>query len=191
LFKQLTPGIQAFTTFYNSKHNGRKLIWLYSRSRGELVTNGFPHRYTFQVSAYEIAILLMYNTADVYTVQEIMDFTRISSETLLQILGILIKANLLQCLDTELSPTSDIILFLGYKNKKFRVNLNLPLRTEVKREQEQTEASVEEDRKVIIQACIVRIMKMRKTLGHQELMGEVMTQVAPRFKPSVPNIKVN
>jgi len=187
---ELERSLQRFSTFYSAQHSGRKLHWLLHLSKGEIITNYVKNRYSLQASTYQMAVLLMYNKEDSYTIEQIVESTQIKYETLLQVLGILLKCRLLVTDDGEnLKNESVIRLFKEYKNKKLRVNINVPMKSEQKQEQEQTHKTIEEDRNLLIQACIVRIMKMRKVMKHQNLLAECLAQLSTRFKPGIPIIK--
>ncbi|EPY77200.1 cullin-2 [Camelus ferus] len=57
------------------------------------------------------------------------------------------------------------------------------------KEMEQTRSAVDEDRKMYLQADIVRIMKARTVLRHNALIQEVISQSRARFNPSISMIK--
>lgn len=62
---------------------------------------------------------------------------------------------------------------MEYSNKRTKFRITAAVQKETPHEVEQTMNSVEEDRKMYLQAAIVRIMKSRKVLKHNLLIQEV------------------
>ena len=48
--------MERFKVFYSVLHSGRKLIWLYHKSRAEVVTTCFKRRYTMSSSMYQVCL---------------------------------------------------------------------------------------------------------------------------------------
>lgn len=182
---ELLPTYERFTRYYQNKHSGRKLTWLWQLSRMELKTNYTKQKYTFMVSTYQGAILLQFNVGgDSLTYSEILKGTGLDEEALKPTLALLAKQKVLIQTDDD-----SYDLNLEFKSKKIRVSLNAPIKAEQKAESADVMKTVDEDRRLLIQAVIVRIMKSRKTLKHQALIQESIGQLASRFKPSVGDIK--
>jgi hypothetical protein len=78
---------------------------------------------------------------------------------------------------------------IGLCRATVKVNINIQLSREKERDADITQQVVEDDRKLHIQAAIVRIMKMRKELKHNALVAEVIQQLQSRFHPQVSTIK--
>ena len=200
--QELERSVSRFNAFYTQKHSGRKLQWLWQSSKGDIVSKFCGKIFTFQASTWQMTVLLQYNDSKSFTIAQLQENTKIESNVLLQVLQILLKTRILDS-DVEVNdindektlqklvPSTVVRINENYKNKKVRVNINVPMKGEVKAEQEKTHKHIEEDRKMVIQAAVVRIMKMRKTHAHSALLAEVMVMLSERFKPSVPVIKVS
>ncbi|CCO26304.1 Cullin-1 Short=CUL-1 [Rhizoctonia solani AG-1 IB] len=182
--KNILPTYERFQRYYQSKHSGRKLTWLWNYSKNELRTNYLNQKYILMTSSYQMAVLVQYNENDTLSLDELVTATGIPKELLSQVLAVLVKAKVLINEETEqydLNPS--------FKSKKIRVNLNQPIKAEVKQESSDVLKTVDEDRKYVIQATIVRIMKARKTMKNQVLIQEVTSQISTRFAPRIPDIK--
>ncbi|KAL2415597.1 Cullin-1 [Exophiala dermatitidis] len=193
---EIGRAVESFTRFYDQKHNGRKLTWLWQLCKGEIRANYIKTQkvpYTFQVSTWQMAILLLFNESDKLDYSEIKELTKLTDETLEGALGILVKARVLLPTpeDGKPAPGTSYALNYNFKNKKVKVNLNITVKSEQKVESEDTHKTIEEDRKLLLQAVIVRIMKGRKKLKHVHLVEEVINQVRNRFPPKISDIKKN
>nr|KIR44787.1 Cullin 1 [Cryptococcus bacillisporus CA1280] len=172
-----------FNAFHGEVHQGRTLNWLWHISKNELRTTYLNQKYILMTSAYQMAILTQFNVSDTLSYKDIEAGTKLSPTVLKPQLGLLVKLKILLNTDEEYS------LNMGFKSKKIRVNLNQTIKSEARAEQKEVIAAVDEDRKFVYQATIVRLMKGRKTMQHQALIQEVTAQISSKFTPKIPEIK--
>jgi len=194
--KDLQNCEQLFVKFYQSQHSGRKLNWLHQLSKGEM-KGLYGKKYTFVTSTYQMGVLLQYNAINKMTTEELQIATQLTDSALKNTLISLVKTKVLKVDPAPEKPTDEpniekesiFELNLNFRSKRQKVNINIPVRQQREQENQEIQKTVEEDRKLQIQAAIVRIMKMRKRLQHQALMSEVIAQLQTRFKPRVAIIK--
>lgn len=196
---ELTKCEKAFQNFYQNQHSGRKINWLMQFSKGDLktrytVTN--KAGYIFQCSTYQMGVLLLFNNDKILTGDQIQEASQLNDIALKSTLMTLIKTKVLLMAPKDspsITKKHRFTLNDKYKNKRQRVLINVAIEShnegEENQHQSETQKMIEEDRKLQIQAAVVRIMKSRKTLNHGQLMSEVIQQLQNRFKPKVPLIK--
>lgn len=155
---EITKAYERFSTYYSQKHNGRKLTWLWQFCKGDVKANYCKNQktpYTFQVSTYQIAILLLFNENDKNTYEDIKTSTNLQADVLDPALGIFVKSKVLLMSPEGDKPGPGKTFSLNYdfKSKKIRMNLNITVKSEQKQEVEDTHKTIEEDRKLLMQVC--------------------------------------
>ena len=154
--QEIVKTYNRFQHFYCEKHSGRKLTWLWHLCKGEMRANYIKNAkvpYTFQLSTFQMGILLLFNSSDSLTYSEIKDATALSPEYLDPSLGVFLKAKVLLASPENGKPEPNTTYSLNYnfKNKKIKVNLNIAVKSEQRQEVEDTHKNIEEDRKWVLQ----------------------------------------
>lgn len=167
----------TFSKYYISIHTGRKLDW--QSNLGHCVV-----RATFGntlkellVSLFQTIVLLLFNDHDKLTAAEIQELTKLELKDLKATLHslscgkmkILIKnpeGNAVSIEDSfEFNPE--------FTNKLFRIKINQAQLKETVDELRATEKNVIFDRQFQIDAAIMRILKSKKVVSHNELLAEL------------------
>jgi cullin 1 len=91
----ILPTFQRFEKYYQTKHSGRKLHWLWNYSKNELRTNYLNQKYILMTSSYQMAVLLQYNQHDTLSLNELITATNVPEDLLKQVLALLAKAKIL------------------------------------------------------------------------------------------------
>jgi cullin 3 len=196
----IETGCSIFKDYYLGKYSGRRLTWMYNMGTADIRANGYQKKYDLTVSTYQMGIMLRFNQQEKISFAELLNQTKIPSNDL--------KKNLIAlCLATDKENPNSKLLLRETKDKKeidgdtlfvpnedfssklIKVKI-LPVVMKESNEQNlETNEKINEERKWVLDAVIVRIMKMRKKLEHRQLVLESTQQLSSRFMPSPEMIK--
>ncbi|XP_045815621.1 cullin-1-like [Trifolium pratense] len=186
---EMVKCVEVFKGFYETRTKHRKLTWIYSLGTCNIIGKFDPKTIELIVSTYQAAALLLFNTADKLSYSEIMTQLNLNNEDLVRLLHSLSCAKykiLLKEPNTKTISPNDIFEFNSkFTDKMRRIKIPLPPVDERKKVIE----DVDQDRRYAIDAAIVRIMKSRKVLGHQQLVLECVELLSRMFKPDIKTIK--
>ncbi|XP_064185316.1 cullin-4B isoform X2 [Anguilla rostrata] len=179
---------EIFKTFYLGKHSGRKLQWQSTLGHCVLKAEFKEGRKELQVSLFQTLVLLMFNEGEEFSLEDIKLATGIEDSELRRTLQSLAcgKARVLSKTpkSKDVEDGDKFSCNDDFKHKLFRIKINQIQMKETVEEQASTTERVFQDRQYQIDAAIVRIMKMRKTLSHNLLVSEVYNQLKFPVKPA-------
>ncbi|KAI0264505.1 Cullin-domain-containing protein [Gloeopeniophorella convolvens] len=193
----LVKASKLFEQFYLSRHSGRRLTWQPSLGNADVRVTFKARKHDLNVSSFALVILLLFEDlgdGDFLTYEEIKSATAIPEGELQRNLQSLAcaKYKVLKKhppgrdvhADDSFSFNADFASPL----QKIKIS-TVAARVESGEERKETQDRVEEERRHQTDACIVRIMKDRKHMTHNDLVNEATRQLAPRFLPNPLNIK--
>lgn len=187
--EELVKSVQMFEQFYNGRFNGRKLTWLQHLSTGEVKVSYLKRPYIITVTTFQMAVMLLFNDKTSLPFSDIQDQTQLVEKELIRTLQSLVDVRIINVSEGSDPTLCTYSLNMDFSSKRTKLKITTAVQRETPQDTEQTLSSVDEDRKMYLQAAIVRIMKSRKVLKHNSLMQEVISQSSARFTPSVAMIK--
>ncbi|XP_038219838.1 cullin-2 [Zerene cesonia] len=173
----------------------------YLRDNNLATSTGF----FIQVLQPQCALLLMFETTDTLKAREAREALQLSDEAWGRHVRPLVEAGLLAARGAgeageaseagEAAEAEELVLNLAFSCKRTKIRLTCAAAppaqggsgTGAAGSSESTHC--DDDRKMYLQAAVVRIMKQRKVLRHTELIQEVVSQARGSFAPSVAMIK--
>ncbi|QBM86379.1 cullin 1 [Metschnikowia aff. pulcherrima] len=193
---ELQRTIEVVEQEYGKKHNGRNLQWLWNHGKNEVKANlsrkGKPP-FIFTVSNVQLMILLAFNDQATHTYSSLIEAVGVAQNVLDAHLLPFVKFKLIEQSPPAPQQMNDaqttFTIVTEYKSKKLKVNFVSSIRNEQKQEETETDREIEESRKSYLSASIVRIMKARKTMKHNDLVNEVLLQAHSRFKAKLIDLK--
>ncbi|RMX93773.1 hypothetical protein D0867_14093 [Hortaea werneckii] len=190
--------IDDFELHYKSKHTGRKLDWKHALAHCQMRAKFDKGYKELVVSSFQAVVLLLFNGVKP---DEHLPYSHIQTETGLPEQEVKRTLQSLACAKLrpltkhpkgkEINETDTFTVNTSFDHPKFRVKINQVQLKETKEENKETHIRVAEDRNFECQAAIVRILKSKKTISHQQLVSETISATMSRGVLAVADIKKN
>merc|ERR1719221_1643434 len=185
---QMQKAIQVFHNFYNGKTQHRRLQWIHSLGQATILGKLNNRRHDLIVNSYQALILLLFTKDETHDLSFIQNATGLDMALTKKLLATLsiAKYKIIAKTAGDAKTIEDDAAFTP--NDSFQCphrKIKIPPPTT---EETHNKERVEEDRSIAIEAAIVRIMKMRRQQAHNDLISEVLQQLA-FFKPNPKLIK--
>ncbi|KAJ7494705.1 Cullin-domain-containing protein [Mycena galericulata] len=188
---------KSFEQFYLSRHSGRRLTWQPSLGNADVRVTFKAKKHDLNVSTFALVILLLFEDLgpnEFMTYEEIKQATSIADNDLQRQLQSLAcaKFKILKKHPPgrEVDPTDSFSFNVDFTSSLQKIKINtISSKVESGEERKETKDRIDEERRHQTEACIVRIMKDRKHMTHNDLINEVTRQLATRFSPNPLNIK--
>lgn len=191
---------EQYAAFYAQKHQNRRFNWAPNFGTVDMRMTYGRRTYEVNMPTYSAIIILALFSTDYkaqYTYEQIHQELQIPENDLKrQLLSISVapKTRLLVKRPMSKEINTEDIFQINEKFQSPQIKIKvLTVSTASKLENDQQRSStlteVNKDRKFETDAAIVRIMKARKTLTHNNLMNETIKQLANRFSPPPSLIK--
>ncbi|ESO10101.1 hypothetical protein HELRODRAFT_185316 [Helobdella robusta] len=172
---------EIFSKFYHSKHSGRRLQWQHNLGHCVLKAEFTTGRKELLVSLFQALCLLLFNNSEELSIEEIKETTKIEITELKRTLQSLAcgKARVLvkHPKGKDVDDGDKFTVATDFQHKLYRIKINQIQMKETQEENMITSERVFQDRQYQVDAAIVRIMKMRKTLTHNQLIAELFDQL--------------
>jgi len=186
---ELNRCMNIFKEYYDRKYSKRRLSWMHSLGNLSIKAM-YPNSKTYDllVTTLQGCVLMLFSTEnEMLDLKQIIERVNIPDEVCKRVLHSLScgKIKVLKREGTSVTVKSTDKFGFNPKFSSPMRKIRIPMAS---LEDNQGSKRVEEDRSVAIEASIVRIMKTRKILGHQQLVAEVLSQLH-LFKPNPRNIK--
>lgn len=187
--QEMVDGVEQFKEFYEASVKHRKLTWIYSLGNCHLKGNFDAKPIELIITTSQAALLLLFNEGEQLTYNEVKERLNAGDDDVLRLLHSLScakhKVLLKEPAGKTIAKTDSFRLNVKFTDRMRRVKIPLPPVDERKKVVE----DVDKDRRYAIDAAVVRTMKSRKVLKHQQLVLEVVQQLQRMFHPDFRLIK--